>query len=157
MSIILLHFHWLKRVVLTLDCMRTYAWRIYAHCAVREAKDNGRRLRTKIRSSWARHWVSFAFINWRFIFHSLILDKRSYLSKKFVKSTDFFYRFFKRELSKPLSCFERNETLRQLLEVETELANTVQKQKAEMEVWNQNLNKAILKLMTRQQNRTPDQ
>jgi hypothetical protein len=58
---------------------------------------------------------------------------------------------------KPLSYSERNETLRQLLKVETELANTMQEQKAEMEVWNQNLNKAIIKLMTRQLNKTPDQ
>ena len=58
---------------------------------------------------------------------------------------------------KPLSYSERNETLRQLLKVETELANTMQAQKAEMEVWNQNLNKAIVKLMTRQLNRMPDQ
>jgi hypothetical protein len=47
--------------------------------------------------------------------------------------------------------------LRQLLKVETELANTMQAQKAEMEVWNQNLNKAIIKLMAKQLNRTPDQ
>ena len=71
------------------------------------------------------------------------------------KKYKFPYRFFKRELLKPLSLSERNETLRQLLQVETELANTMQAQKAEMEVWNQNLNKAIFKLMSNQIRQTP--
>jgi hypothetical protein len=62
LSIILSRFHWLKGVVLTLDCMRKNAWRVCAHCAVREAKGNGRRLWTEILSSWARHWVSLLYL-----------------------------------------------------------------------------------------------